>query len=111
MMNDRNKEIYRDRKNGMTARMVAEKYGISEIRVYQIGVEQEEEALLAGNDLFEAIKKIEPDKYAWIWSILKRGGVTSLEELQRCDIKQIKRIRGCGAKAFDIIQRIKEIDT
>lgn len=109
-MNDRNKEIYQDRKNGMTVKKITEKHNISQTRAYQIFAEQEEEALLAGNDLFEAIKIIEPDKYAWIWSIFKRGGVTSLEELQRCDMKQIKRIRGCGAKAIDIIQRIKEID-
>lgn len=109
-MSDRNKEIYQDRKSGMTVKMITEKYNISITRAYQIFGEQQEEEALSDNRLFNLIKEAVPDKYFWIWNILKRSGVTTLEELQKLDAVQIKRIRGCGAKAINIIQQIKERD-
>lgn len=107
---NRNKEIYQDKKSGMTIKAITEKYSISLARVYQIVTEEQTEETLQGNELFIRIKEFAPVGYMRIWNILKRSGVTTLEELQRYDTKQIKRMRGCGAKALDVILQVKEMD-
>lgn len=110
MEKERNKQIYEDKMNGLTYSALQEKYDISASRVNQICKKEEKKEFYKTNDVYSLLISLcEDEKFiSKTFTVLKRIGATTEEEILKLDRKTLKKTRNCGLLMEDLIMKMKE---
>ena len=107
---ERNKAIYEAHLQGKTVGELAEEYKVSQHRI-RIICEHEQKKIDKKDDrlynlLFELSDNEQLSTKAC--TVLHRAGVDNEVEIVKLDRKQIRKLRGCGAKMEELIMNVIE---
>lgn len=107
---ERNKQIYEERKTGLKYAELQEKYNISVARLNEICMKEAKKERYKKNDVYSLLISLcDDDKLiARTFTVLKRIGATSEEEILKLDRNILKKTRNCGPVMQDVIMKMKE---
>lgn len=103
---ERNSRIYYEHKNGRTHLELGQKYGLSSQVIRRIVKKEEENVMLASDEIFSLLTVVCNDKNLVIrmYKVLRRAGINTREQFVSMDRETYKKFRGIGDKSVLVIE-------